>query len=202
MHQAGSGWSGRVRANRLIGVFEVRGTELVADERDFLSRELGFDQSLRSIAKSMGRDPSVIAREVSRNGGQFEYRANRAQARADEGRCRPKQPRLEADERLHAEVKVRLAKSHSPRQVAERLKVDFADDVTMHISHETIYQARYLQARGELNTALSLALRQGRTQRVPRTRGLETRGKIRDMTLIAERPPGGEGPSRARVLGG
>ena len=167
----------------------MRGKELTADERDLLSRELGFDQSLRSIARRMGRDPSVIAREVSRNGGRFEYRAMRAQARADAGRSRPKQPRLEADPRLHDEVASRLATSHSPRQVSERMKVDFPDDVMMHISHEAIHQALYLQARGELNTQLSLALRQGRTRRVPRARGVETRGKIRDMTLIAERPP-------------
>ncbi len=167
----------------------MRGREFSADERDLLSRELGFDQSLRAIARSMGRDASVVAREVSRNGGRVDYRAMRAQARADASRSRPKRPRLEADERLHDEVKKRLAKSHSPRQTSERMRADFPDDVTMHISHEAIYQALYLQAKGELNTQLSLALRQGRTRRVPRARGAETRGKIRDMTMIVDRPP-------------
>ena len=125
----------------------MRGKELTADDRDLLSRELGFDQSLRAIAREMGRDPSVIAREVSRNGGRSNYLANRAQARADAERSRPKQPRLEADQRLHDEVRKRLKKSHSPRQTAERMKVDFPDDVAMHISHEAIYQALYLRPR-------------------------------------------------------
>ena len=112
-----------------------------------------------------------------------------AQERADAQRSRPKQPRLEADQRLHDEVRKRLKKSHSPRQTAQRMKADFPDDVAMHISHEAIYQALYLQARGELNTQLSLALRHGRTRRVPRARGTETREKIRDMVTIAQRPP-------------
>ena len=37
-----------------------------------------------------------------------------------------------------------------------------------------------------------MALRQGRTRRVPRARGVETRGKIRDMTPISQRPPEAE----------
>ena len=160
----------------------MRGEKLTAGERDLLPRGLGFDQSLRSIAKLVGRDPSVIAREVSRNGGRFEYLTMAAQARAEAQRSRPNQPWLEVDQRLHDEVASRLKTSHCPRQTAQPMKVDFPDDVAMHISHETIYQALYLRAEGELNILLSLALRQGRTRRVPCARGAQTCGKIRDMT--------------------
>jgi endo-1,4-beta-D-glucanase Y len=38
----------------------------------------------------------------------------------------------------------------------------------------------YLQARGELRTQLKIALRQGRTCRVSRSRTVVARGKIRD----------------------
>ncbi len=58
----------------------------------------------------------------------------------------------------------------------------------MRISHETVYECLYLQARGELRTQLKLALRQGRTRRVNRSRTTLTRGKIRDMVNISERP--------------
>ncbi len=50
------------------------------------------------------------------------------------------------------------------------------------------YESLYLQARGELRTQLKIALRQGRTCRVSRSRPAVARGKIRDMINIGERP--------------
>ncbi len=50
------------------------------------------------------------------------------------------------------------------------------------------YECLYLQARGELRTELTVALRQGRTRRVNRSRATKTRGKIVDMVNISERP--------------
>jgi IS30 family transposase len=58
----------------------------------------------------------------------------------------------------------------------------------MRVSHETIYQTLYLQARGELRTQLKLALRAGRARRVPRSRTTVASGKIRNMINISERP--------------
>jgi IS30 family transposase len=58
----------------------------------------------------------------------------------------------------------------------------------MRVSAETIYESLYLQARGELRTQLKISLRQGRTQRVSRSRPAVARGKIRDMINISERP--------------
>ena len=59
-----------------------------------------------------------------------------------------------------------------------------SDDPEMRVSHETIYECLYLQARGTLRTALKIALRQGRARRVPRSRAASTRGKIKDMVNI------------------
>ncbi|MGH4013013.1 MAG: IS30 family transposase [Pseudonocardiaceae bacterium] len=58
----------------------------------------------------------------------------------------------------------------------------------MRVSHETIYECLYLQARGELRTQLTLALRQGRTRRVSRSRTTVARRKIPNMINISERP--------------
>ena len=44
-------------------------------EREEISRGLISNQSLRSIARNLGRAPSTISREVQRNGGQAAYRA-------------------------------------------------------------------------------------------------------------------------------
>src|ERR1035437_6932484 len=83
----------------------------------------------------------------------------------------------------------RWAKSWSPEQISNRLRVDFPDDETMRISHEAIYQSLYVQGRGALRRELTACLRTGRALRVPRAR---TRGRgkkfVTDEILISERP--------------
>jgi IS30 family transposase len=61
--------------------------------------------------------------------------------------------------RLHEEVNAGLAKEWSPEQISARLELDHPDEAELRVSHETIYQCLYLQARGELRTELKLALR-------------------------------------------
>ena len=59
----------------------------------------------------------------------------------------------------------------------------------MHASVETIYQAIYLQARGELKQELKRAMRQGRTARRPQG-GQGRKPRFREpMAMISERPP-------------
>ena len=73
----------------------------------------------------------------------------------------------------------RWAKSWSPEQISNRLRVDFPDDESMRISHEAIYQALYVQGRGALKRELVACLRTGRALRVPRAR---TRGAARSSS--------------------
>ena len=44
-------------------------------EREEISRGLAAGESLRGIARRLGRAPSTISREVNRNGGRQRYRA-------------------------------------------------------------------------------------------------------------------------------
>jgi len=83
----------------------------------------------------------------------------------------------------------RWAKSWSPEQISNRLKVDFADDETMRISPEAIYQALFIQGRAALKRELVACLRTGRALRVPRAR-TQARGKkfITPLVMITERP--------------
>ena len=83
----------------------------------------------------------------------------------------------------------RWAKAWSPEQIAHRLRVDFPDDASMRVSHETIYQALYVQGRGALKRELVACLRTGRALRVPRAR-TRVRGKsfVTPEILISERP--------------
>ena len=66
---------------------------------------------------------------------------------------------------MHDAVAEKLRDDFSPEQISGRLKEDYPDDWGMRVSTETIYQALFLQARGELRTQLKLALRTGRAQR-------------------------------------
>lgn len=166
----------------------MRGVEVIAEEREVISRELAVSSSFRHIGKLLNRDHSVVSREVARNGGRSAYRVIPAQRRADEHRARPKPRLLEENTALHDAVNSGLEKKWSPQQISKRLREDFPGDDTMRVSHETIYESLYLQARGELRTQLKTALRQGRMRRVSRSRTAVARGMIRDMVNISERP--------------
>jgi hypothetical protein len=77
----------------------------------------------------------------------------------------------------------------SPEQIANRLPVEFPDDESMRISHEAIYQALYVQARGALNRELVACLRTGRALRVPRARARQRAwAHVTPEALISERP--------------
>jgi IS30 family transposase len=83
----------------------------------------------------------------------------------------------------------RWARAWSPEQIARRLPIDFPDDEAMRISHEAIYQALFIQGRGELRRELTACLRSGRALRVPRAR-TRRRGKgfISPEIMISQRP--------------
>jgi transposase, IS30 family len=116
----------------------VRGTVLVAEERESISRGIAAGDSFRAIGKLLNRDHSVVSREVERNGGRSAYRVIPAQRRADEQRARPKPRLLEANTVLHDVVNAGLKQDWSPQQISKRLREDYPDDDTMRVSHETI----------------------------------------------------------------
>lgn len=77
----------------------------------------------------------------------------------------------------------------SPEQINKRLRVDYPDDESMRISHETIYQSLYVQGRGALKRELTACLRTGRALREPRAR-TQSKGKkfVTDEVRISQRP--------------
>ena len=83
----------------------------------------------------------------------------------------------------------RWVQAWSPEQISHRLKVDFADDESMRISHEAIYQALYIQGRGALQRELIACLRTGRALRVPRARSKrQSWAHVTPEVMISERP--------------
>ena len=158
-------------------------------EREEIACLRSADLGVRAIARRLGRSPSTISRELGRRpAGRGGYRASTAQAEADRLARRPKPARLATELVLRREVQDRLKLNNSPEQIARRLREDFPDDPEMWVSHETIYQSIYVQARGGLKRELARHLRTGRTLRKPRRRTGERRGRIPGMVNISERP--------------
>lgn len=165
--------------------------QLSLAEREELSRGLAAGECPAALARRLGRPRSTISRELARNGGAAAYRASAAEAAAWERARRPKRGRLAQHRRLRRHVERKLGRDWSPQQIAAWLKAQYPDEPTMHVSHETIYHALYVQARGALKRALVAHLRRGRRYRRPRAQARATRGpgQLVDIVRLAERPP-------------
>jgi len=158
-------------------------------EREELSRGLVAGDSLRRIARRLGRAPSTISRDVAWS-GRCGYRAWWADSGAMERGRRPKPAKLAIDSRLCRAVERGLRAEWSPQQIAARLISDYPEDMTMRVSHETIYRTLFIQARGALRKELTACLRTGRAQRRPHMRTEQSgAGRLRNMILISDRPP-------------
>ena len=167
------------------------GPRLTSDERIRIETLWGEGLTIPAIAGKVGRDRTTIWREIKRNnshrhgrkhpggarahqqglGGLYRwgYLACWAQQHAD---VRAKRPRLAVcarGGRLRMTVLEMLEDRLSPQQIAGRLRLLHPDQPEMWVSHETIYQAVFVQSRGGLRDVLTrqVALRSGRAARRP-----------------------------------
>ena len=159
---------------------------LTLADREEITLGLHAGESFTVIAGRLGKAVSTVSREVAANGGRDGYRAWRAHQRAREQARRPRGCKLARPE-LAAQVTSWLHEWWSPVQISRRLRIEFPDDPMMQVSHETIYQALYVQGRGELRRELARCLRSGRARRRPRGRDGRS-GHIKGMVMISERP--------------
>jgi transposase, IS30 family len=178
---------GGVRPRRGRG---LKGRCLSFAEREEIALAYARGETMRAIARRLGRSPSTISRELRRNadrdGG---YRPTTAHARAFERASRPKPAKLATNLRLREIVQDDLRRRRSPEQIAGRLRRRFPDDREMWVSTETIYQSLYVQSRGALKRELTRYLRTGRALREPGRQVGQRKNRIPDMINIAERPP-------------
>jgi IS30 family transposase len=164
------------------------GFRLGFEERIEIAVRVARGESNAQIARGLGRHRSTIGRELARCRVRARYRPMPAQRRADRLARRPRSTRLAENPGLLAAVEEGLVAGWSPQQIAVRLRLAHPDDVGMRVSHETIYQSLYVQSRGELRRELTAQLRTRRTRRKPHGER-DDRSRIRDMVMIAERPP-------------
>ena len=164
---------------------------LSLEEREEISRAIARGHSARAIARALGRSHTTIAREINRCGGRNRYRAHAAEREAWRRSQRPRQTKLELCCELRRVVCERLEEDYSPEQIAGWLRLAYPDNEAMQVSHETIYRALYVQARGTLKRELSRHLRRGRSRRYARSQSSkgQGQGKLTGMVMISERPP-------------
>jgi IS30 family transposase len=142
------------------------------------------------IGGRIGRSRSTIWREIKANGGRGYYSVVKAEVRAADAARRPKVHWTEDRPWLWEHVKELLrTKKWSPEQIARRLRKEHPDQPEWWVSHEAIYQAVFVQSKGELRKELASCLRSGRARRRPRGRASSGRGQIVGMVNISERPP-------------
>ncbi len=166
----------------------VNSRYLSLPDRLAIADGLSAKQTMTAIAAGLG-STSTVSREIhdrSINGLYLSYQAHTAAAAA---RARPKQSKLVHNQNLRQVVEDGLSRRLSPEQISHRLVKDFPDDESMRVSHETIYQSLYFQARGGLKREVAQALRTGRTRRKPhRHADQRTHRFVDPMIMISERP--------------
>jgi IS30 family transposase len=159
-------------------------------EREEISRGIAMGESIRQVAKRIGRAPSTVSREITRHGGRRKYRAANADDRAWRNAKRPKLCLLARNVLLQRLVAEKLREDWSPEQICGWLALHHQDDPSLRVSHETIYRSLFIQARGVLRKELISHLRRVRSMRssINATRAGQGRGGITDAVSIRDRP--------------
>ena len=166
-----------------------RAGALTLGEREEIRVGIEAGETNADIAKRLGRHRTSIGREIAANGGRQHYRAFGAQARAEDQARRPKQRWVESRPWLWEEVqRLMRTKRWSPESIARRLRREHPGEPQWWVSHEAIYQAIYVQAKGTLRKELAACLRSGRARRKPQGRSVGSGPKIVGMVNISERP--------------
>ena len=163
---------------------------LTLAEREDISRGMASGCSMRVIAQRLSRASSTVSREVARHGGRAQYRASDADQRAWQLALRPKVCRLALHEKLRTIVASKLMEDWSPQQISGWLKMEYVNDESLRVSHETIYRSLFIQARGALKKELVRHLRSQRRIRRSRHASVHghSQGRIIDAISIRERP--------------
>ena len=164
---------------------------LSIEERENILLLYVAENSLRSIAATIGRSASTVSREIARNIDKSKgYSAVLAEKRYRRLRKRCKRCRLlDIPERRSLILKLFLERQWSPEEIDNRLRVE---KNSMRVSYTTIYRAIYagmLDPPGLSHGNRGVAHKLRHRGKARHTKGHpETRGKIVISNRIADRP--------------
>lgn len=176
-------------ADPVPDVLPISERMLTAAERGMIQMGRRAGMSYARIGAEIGRDKSVIWREVNRNTSpDGVYYASVAHTKAHQARRRPKPFTLIENEALCRLIEVWMDEGWSPALISSMLEFYFPDDQTMQVSHETIYQALYVQTRGKLRADLAQKLSLKRNKRVPHTADRHKSSPYKEAFKISDRP--------------
>jgi IS30 family transposase len=166
---------------------------LTLQEREDIAYCRAQRMGVRQIAAVLERDPATISRELRRgtSSSPRRYRPVLAHLLAAARARQSRGCKLAPGSPVRAEVAALLCEGWSPGQIAGRLKRDHPGCPELQVSHETIYQALYVQGKGSLRAEVTAAIRCGRARaRRPRARPPQSpgHGRIAGMINISERP--------------
>jgi transposase, IS30 family len=167
---------------------------LTSEDRAAIAVGLRCGCSYARIGLIIGRDKSVICREVARNRGpDGSYWAPVAHRAAHERRRRPKVCKLVESPALCRRIEAWMDDGWSPGLIAAILREQHPGSTAAarmgRVSHETIYQALYVQTRGSLRADLHRQLSLQRSARRPRSSAGRGGGHTYDHAMrISQRP--------------
>lgn len=155
-------------------------------DRQKLEHWLRTKQSLRALARILGRDHSVLVRELKRSsdGDRKKYRADNAQRLFEKRVHKQHRGKLDKYPALKEYVVAGLKKEWSPDVIAGRLKADRTLPTT--ISHESIYH--YIYHKDGRYEGLYKYLRQGKSKRQKRCSRKNSKLRILERKSIHQRP--------------
>lgn len=180
-----AGW---VENGRFATVCDTQ-RRLDAKERERIHAGLARGQSGAEIARVLGRDASVINREIARHGGRKGYSGVDAQSRACRRPARSRRNKVADTPALFGEVRGLMATGATPKQIEVALKRRHPDDLLRCVSHETLYDFIYVHAKGSVKKELIGYLRHKKPCRspAPRAKG-KLSGQLPGAINIGERP--------------
>lgn len=163
---------------------------LTLSEREKISQGLWKGESFAGIARRINRPECTIGREVWRNVKKKlrSYHGAGAHEKARERSIHGRPKKLEINDKLSSYVYEKLRLEWSPEEIVKRMRLEYPDDVSMRISHETIYQYLYCLPRGELKKELIKGLRHEQKMRQKRINARWKRQRIQDIVSISQRP--------------
>jgi IS30 family transposase len=152
---------------------------LTPSDREEIMIGLRKRESIRTIAKNINRNPSVVSREIKNNITEDnKYQCYWAQKRSERRRKVSRLRERISDYEIRSYLEEKLKQEWSPEQIAGRIKLDLGKAV----SYETIYQYIF-----KIDRSLVKHLLCGRKHRRKRIHKRNKRVMIPNRTGIEER---------------